>query len=309
MSDKSSKFKTSFRGYDKNDVNTYIAAVGAEMKAKEEMLETSRQRFERDLELSETKLKTSEQKLDELAIELFNAQTRLAELEESVKDYDVAAAERDELAIELHLSEERERKLKESAMGLSSRIAELESEFSEIGHLVGVENDEELTQKAALYDKLSDRIGEIMLSADTNAEQLLTGASNRADEILLNAQKEANDIVKAAEAEADKIRSRYKEMAGGYCDEVEIFVSEIRDYIESFVRDISAKSAELEHKIDFMSLPDQPQKPEIPAQCREKDEAAQETSKPKRHYSTIDEKIESFFKKTMATINSFKNRK
>ena len=310
MPEKNSKFKTSFRGYDKNDVNAYITAIGAEMKMKEEMFDTERQRGEREVALANEETKSALKKLDELAFELYDAQNQLSKLKSAGEDAKLLGEKNDELAFELYAAGERERELKNAVSGLSARVGELEGELSNIGQMIGVDDgDSELTQKAALYDKLSDRIGEIMLSADANAEQLLTGASARADEIIENAQKEANEILKAAENEAEKVRSRYKEAAGGYYDEVEIFVSEIKENIENFVREISAKSIELERKIDFIGLPEQAQRQEIPAQCREKDELPAEQIKPKRPYSTIDEKIENFFKKTMATINSFRNKK
>ena len=304
MSDKNTLFKSALGGYNKSDVNNYITAVSAELKAKEELYSMQKSRLEKELEIEKESKKLVSEQLDELGFELFSAQSELAS------------------------ANLRETELKNSVMGLSERVAELEQalaiktseaeqsseELDKIGEMIGVTSDDDemdLTQKAALYDKLSDRIGEIMLKADSDAEQIMTGAMERSEEIISDAQKQADDILNSAEKEAQRIRDRYKKAAGNYYEEVAIFVSEIKEHLESFVREIGTKSNELEHKIEYMQLPGAPaQEKEIRAECKEK--SAQEKSKSenrdKKSYSAIDEKIENFFKSTMAAINAFRSK-
>ncbi len=318
-------FKNALGGYNKSEVNAYIAAAGAEMKEKEEACKLKVERAERDLALEKEAHAVTSSQLDELGFELYQAKSELDAEKAAHKD---ASTKLDELAFELYgVKSEldsatlRETELKNAALGLSARIAELENELAQkndelqkLGELVGVDDDgSELAQKAALYDKLSDRIGEIMLNADSNAELILNGAIERGDELLANAQTEADDIIKAAEEEAKKLRNTYKETANEYYEEVAVFVTEIRDGLEGFMRELGAKRAELEDKIEYMRLPAaSPQTLDVSASCTEKDElapAAQQNATEPKNYSAIDEKIENFFKKTMAAINSFRKKK
>ena len=299
MAEKNTIFKSALGGYNKNDVNAYITAVSAEIKSKDELYQTQRARLEKELEIEKAAKKTVSDQLDELGFELFTAQS------------------------ELSSATLRETELKNTVMGLSQRVAELEEalaektseaelsieELDKIGEMLGIESDGEQgdEEKAALYDKLSDRVGEIMQKADSNAEQIMTGAMERADEIVENAQNQASEIISAAEKEAKALRDRYKDAAGDYYEEVAVFVSEIREHLEGFMREIGAKSAELEHKIEYMQLPGAPSEPKtITAECKEKPTPHEKPEQKKT--STLDEKIENFFKNTMAAINAFRSR-
>jgi|GEM_PF-1206844 len=317
-------FKNSLGGYNKSEVNAYIASVGAEMKEKEEACRQKVERAERDLALEKEAHAITSGQLDELGFELFQVKS---ELDAIKSERDKASAQLEELACELFSSKSeldaatlRETELKNAVVGLSERVAELENELAEkndelqkLGELVGIDSgdDSELAQKAALYDKLSDRIGEIMLNADSNAELILSGAVERGDELLANAQAEANEIIKAAEEEARKIRNTYKDTANEYYEEVAVFVTEIRDGLEGFMRELGAKRAELDDKIEYMRLPSAaPKAPDVTSECKDKSEpAASVGATEQKSFSAIDEKIESFFKKTMAAISAFRKKK
>ncbi|MBR6051109.1 MAG: hypothetical protein IKP68_07900 [Clostridia bacterium] len=292
MSEKNTIFKSAIGGYNKNDVNAYITAVSAEIKAKDELYRTQRARLEKELEIENKAKETLSGKLDELGFELFTAQSETA------------------------AANQRETELKNTVMGLSERVAELEealgkaeqsaAELEKIGELVGIESGNE---SEALHDKLSERISEIMQKADSNAEQIMTGAMQRADELVENAQNQANEIISAAENEAKSLRDKYKNAAGDYYEEVAVFVNEIREHLEGFMREIGAKSAELEHKIEYMQLPGAPSEPKaIDAECKEKPSSPEKSESKEKKTSTLDDKIEKFFKNTMAAINAFRSR-
>ena len=295
MSEKNVKFKNALGGYNKKDVNEYLAAVSAEMRSREEINEVKRERLERQVEDERTAKEIIRAQLDELGFELYEANAR-------------------------------ETELKNAVTGLTSRVAELEAELAKktdeanlssdeldkISEIVGIETEEsdgdlDTAQKAAIYDKLSERIGEIMLKADSNAEQIMTGAMERSDEMISNAQKDSDALIKAAEAEAASIREHYKNIVSAYYEEVAAFVSDIREAISSFIGDIGAKSAELEGRLDYLGAANLPKKEEITGSCTEKETEPEQ--KEKKTYSSIEEKIEGFFKKTMAALNAFKGKK
>lgn len=292
MSEKNTIFKSAIGGYNKNDVNAYITAVSAEIKAKDELYQTQRARLEKELEIEKSAKETLSGKLDELAFELYAAQSEVAS------------------------AGLRETELKNSVMGLSQRVAELEealgkaeqntAELEKIGELVGIEAGDE---SEALHDRLSERINEVMQKADSNAEQIMTGAMHRADELVENAQEQANEIISAAEKEAKELRDKYKIAAGDYYEEVAVFVNEIREHLEGFMREIGAKSAELEHKIEYMQLTGTPSEQKaIDAECKEKPSSPEKSEPKDRKTSALDEKIEKFFRSTMAAINAFRSK-
>ena len=66
-------FRNAIGGYNKSDVNTYLAAVAAEAKSKEEMSEMQISHLENDLADLKNENAVLSSKADELAIEAFSA--------------------------------------------------------------------------------------------------------------------------------------------------------------------------------------------------------------------------------------------
>ncbi|MCQ2436286.1 MAG: hypothetical protein MJ101_05210 [Clostridia bacterium] len=315
MANKKVMFRNALSGYNKEDVNTYLAAVSTEMLSKTEMYEMRIERETRRASVAEDEKAQISAQLDELAVELFGVQASLTQ-----KD-----AENVEL--------------KNAIMGMSARIDELEKslaekteELNKIESLVAsVDQDGDgdseisLEQEAALFEKLNDRISRIIMSANTSAEDCVTNAMNRGDDIIADARLEAQRIIDDAKKESDELKEKYRKNAAEYAEEVVLFVSEIKSGLDSFLRDIGSKSLELGNRIEYMNsgISDN-YKPQINGEYREKPEVkptssapkkAEPTAKPtqntqsgkKTKYTSFDEKIEQFFKSTMAAINAFKN--
>lgn len=289
---KNELFRKSLGGYNREDVNSYIASISTELKSKEDFFEMQKERMQREVELEKEQKSIASAQLDELAFELYSANDRLKLASD-----------------QLQISKASEEELKSSVECLSEKVAELEAKLSEkeieakrnaemldkIGALVGIENVSD-EGESSLYDEVVDRLGEVVFSAKADAEK----------------------IVLEAENEAEELREKYKNAAGKYYEEVLLFISDIQEYIEGFVREIGARSTALENRIDFLRLPEpeselEKELPEIGGECREKIEThsgAKRSSEPKKKSNamTFDEKIENFFKNTMAAINAFKGK-
>ncbi|MBQ0126097.1 MAG: hypothetical protein KBS59_07245 [Clostridiales bacterium] len=174
---------------------------------------------------------------------------------------------------------------------------------------------------------------EKLKQADAEAVEMknsLAGFAARIVELESEAEKAKSDVltdahdkaVGDAETEIEALREKYKAAANEYYEEVLMFVSDIREYLESFVRDIGIKSAELENKIDFMRISNEPRIPEIKGEytekttedSKEKKENPSEPKKPdekkpsQKKPASLDEKIEHFIKSTVAAINAFKGK-
>lgn len=329
---KSVIFKSALGGYNKNDVNAYLAAVSAEMKSNEEMHKLQCARLEKEAENERNEKAVISSKLDELGCELFGACSDLeveknknAELEGSVAQLSQRTAELErEIEEKSNVANEALLKLDEAEL----RIKELEETLLQIddARKNAPSGNDDITEKAMLYDKLSERLGEIMLTANSSAEEIMTGAMNHGDEVIANARAEAEKIKKEASLEAEKLREHYKNAASEYYEEVQMFASDIHDYLENFVREVGSKSAEFENKINYLRISEvQPEMPEITSECLEKEVNEEKSEsdadgddsglndsdraeKRKKSYSAIEEKVEHFFKSTMATINAFKKR-
>ncbi|MCQ2770757.1 MAG: hypothetical protein MJ236_03035 [Clostridia bacterium] len=230
-------FRNAIGGYNKSDVNTYLAAVAAEAKSKEEMSEMQISHLENDLADLKNENAVLSSKADELAIEAFSAETKLKE--ETTK------------------REELERLLNEANEKIASLEAELEEEKSK----------------------------------DCTEEELNT------------------------------LRDKYKEAANDYYEEVMMFVGEVKNYLEGFAREISNRSMELSNRIEYMLVSDKPKVEELTGEFVdkteeenvpekvEKEEKKEEKAPKKRASETFDEKVEHFFRSTMAAINAFKRTK
>ena len=289
---KNELFRKSLGGYNREDVNSYIASISNELKSKEDFFEMQKERMLREMEAEKEQKSIASAQLDELAFELYSANDSLKLVSE-----------------QLQISKASEEELKSSVECLSEKIAELEAKLAEkeaeskrnaeilekIGVLVGIENVG-ADGEDSLYDEVVDRLGEVVFSAKADAEK----------------------IVLEAENEAEELREKYKNAAGKYYEEVLLFISDIQDFIEGFVREIGARSTALENRIDFLRLPEpeselENELPEIGGECREKTvihAGAKRVAEPKKKTSAMsfDEKLESFFKNTMAAINAFKGK-
>lgn len=104
-------FKSALGGYNKNDVNTYIAAVSAEMKSKEELHQFQIDRMTKEKEAVVAENEKLKAQLDELAFEVYSCQEknaldaeqisvleqRIGELEDSLKEAEAKSASEEEI--------------------------------------------------------------------------------------------------------------------------------------------------------------------------------------------------------------------
>lgn len=322
---KNAIFKSALGGYNKNDVNTYLAAISAEMESKEEMHKLQCARLEKEAENERSEKEIISSELDELGYELFNVNSALdaakkkenelcasiSELNGQISEKDVAISD---MAAKLEAAEQHAKELEETLAKINDACKNSPCEKADIA------------EKAALYDKLSERLGEIMLTANSSAEEIMTGAMNHSDEVIANARIEAEKIKSEAVLESEKLKEHYKNVANEYYEEVQMFASDIHDYLENFVREVGSKSSEFESKINYLRISkSSPEMPEITSECTEKEisdaekddefeyesfdtDGADRAEKRKKSYSMIEEKVERFFKSTMSTINAFKKK-
>lgn len=273
-------------GYNKSDVNEYIASMAKEFSRREEGWYTEKRKLERAVDDERAEKEKYAKLCDELACQYYEAWVDARHKSEALEEERKVGME-----------------LKSAAAGFSARIHELETElaakreacdeFSETGS-EGAENSAE---QAAVYDRLEKRVDEIMAAANESAHEILSGALSRSDEMIAEAERKAEQI----RADAAMQSEREKGMtAVGYYEDVMRFASEIRDSINNLMEEISVKKAELEEHLE---------KARAASEVQSISEKSEKKKSEKTPFSSLDEKIEHFFRNTMRTISDIAGKK
>lgn len=155
MNDKKIKFRSSMSGYNKADVNGYIADLNAKY-------------YESDAE-NQRRIRELETRVKELEEEI--AHQNGVELEALREKLEKA----DNLVVEMNgvidrLNEEKEAAAKDNAE-LVAKLAEYEK---------NAEANTEIYEKSSKYDKVSEQIGSMIVSANAKAESIVSEAEIKA---------------------------------------------------------------------------------------------------------------------------------
>ncbi len=208
MSEKKVKFRKSISGYNKEDVNTFIESLSSKYYEKE----TGYQK----------KISELEKKINELTCELESAnkvnESELTELREKAEKSDALICE------------------------LNGRLEELTGEKESLekeNRSLKVENEELNTQssqfaaaceKSNMYDKVSEQIGSMIVSANAKAESIVKDAELRA----------ISDRKAMINGAADRIRN----MNEKYTGEIKSRSNSISDDLQRIVTEIERFSVE-----------------------------------------------------------------
>lgn len=305
--EKNAVFRNAFGGYNKNDVNEYLASMAKEFARREDEWDTERGKLERMSQDERTEKEQIAAQRDELACQLYSVQ---ADVQQKTG----------ELERECQITTE----LKASIAGLSERIHQLEcelakknEEFAAVEEALGVQ-EAGCEARDDLCDRLSEKVEKIMTAAGNSAEEIVASALSRSDEIIAEAERKAEKIKCDALAQSDEITGKakdaYKTAAADYYDEVMLFASEIRDSLNRLMLEINTKKADVDNKIEYMRLSSEPKKlKDIPLQGKEiasddgKGSVTNITNSGAA--SAMDQKIETFFKNTINAINNMTRKK
>lgn len=215
-------FRSSISGYNREDVNTYI-------------LDMTRMAEERENELR-TQLDSANAALQEesraAAGAIDEANAVISALRESVEQLKEHCAQ-----LEEQLSAE-----KETTQTLQ---AELEKRST-------LELDNEKSKK---YDQISAQIGELMINANQSADKIIAAANAEAQRIRAETEEEAITIRAHLSGTADamltSLSGRLHASTEDCITEITTVLHEMRDSASSLIRDMEARSEELNDKIEF----------------------------------------------------------
>lgn len=177
MSERKIKFRNAMGGYNKADVNGYIESLNARM-------------FESENE-SNKKITELEKKIKELEKEVGEKNT------EEVKELFEKVEKADKLIVELN---GRIDSLKAENVELEKKNTELVSKIDEFEKTVT--DNSELYEKSIKYDKISEQIGSMIVSANARAESIVSEAE-------LKARVAAKNMIDTTVENLNEINEKY----------------------------------------------------------------------------------------------------
>ena len=221
MSKSSKLFRQSLSGYNKNDVNEYIEEIDLRAKKREEELETKISKIESELQKMTERVMTAEAR---------DFSEEAAVYEEKIKALEEKLSESDKIN---EAKSEYTEQLEASLVEKNSQINDLSEKVYQLEKKVADANS--TLEKAAQYDSLSHRLGEIML-----------GAGNTAEKILADANEKASSLIAQAAEKRDHCLSVLKKYTEKYCDKLsEVTVASAQERLDR----IHSEMAEFEASI------------------------------------------------------------
>ncbi len=241
-------FRSSVRGFNKNDVNSYIVSTNNEFSARETALNAEIASLKHKLSVSAERLNEAvvasqniqelEKALNETKNRLENTESELASAKESVE----------RLENELKTSGEEREALKVRVRELEESIESREAECAE--KTTSYEPCANADEKSKMYDELSRNIGEIMLNANRNAERIVRDAELRANTLTSGGLERTDNAKKQLTLVTGRAVAAMKKSAIRNADS---YIREFKQYTENVAKSSRALSSELERKYAELS--------------------------------------------------------
>ena len=192
-------FKDSFRGYNKGDVNTYIASMAEGMKKTLDEAEARVARAERERDEAKTELDIVNKKADELAIDTYSAMQALA-------------AKDDQIAGLTAYLEEANANAGEAEARIEAAVAEKEAQIKELSEKLGAAEKAYGEARTAIFEKEKE-MGAKLLWTDQSFNSRIN-AGKKEIEKLEAREKALTEKLAAAESElASKSKAQDARMA------------------------------------------------------------------------------------------------
>lgn len=203
-------FRSSPAGYNKRDVNQFILDMNAKYSAAEDG-------YKKEI----SSLKENEQKNAQVVEKLSEAETEIAALRSELETV------RHELDV---LRRENETMAAEKASSVPHNAEELE----------------QLRKKAALYDTMSSQFGDVMLTANHNAEQMISDARREAEQTLNTARLTIGQGSAVLSARLDEL---YRGASVHAINEIQSTVCSAQKALNRFLDDFSQLRAQLDENL------------------------------------------------------------
>ncbi|MBE6561562.1 MAG: hypothetical protein E7662_10605 [Ruminococcaceae bacterium] len=232
-------FRPAISGYNREDVNQYILDMNRDFEEREAALRDAAQ-------AAEEKLKEAAEFSAALEVQIGEAEAVSAALRESID----------------RLKEENA-SLRDQAQSSDARAAELMGRLDASEKEASALRDElnsraqtaEASEKSLKYDQISAQIGDIMINANSSAEQIIAAANTEAGKIMTETEEEAMYIRTRLSDTADEMLSAISErlhVSTENClGELLNALREMRDSTDALLREFGKRNHELSEKIEY----------------------------------------------------------
>ncbi len=291
--------KSSFMGgYSKKDVNKFISDMSSDFKRqsqqKDETIEFERTRADK----AEAQLKLSSEKLDEIAAIAYSFEQKQKELEKRIE-----SLEQEKALLSYKLDE----------MAISAKVAidnlETTREKLEKEYFKNTINEQKLdvlaceTYEAQKQSKITE---DVYSKLDGRIEDIFREADSKATEIVRRAQSIAEEMVNETK---EKTRNYRANLEDNYKIAVSEYKENVNAAVDNLLRAVAEGSDELSQRIDNVDSVDMASKPMNFSNSDQLfDKKANVPSKKRDYISSINEKIEMFFKGAISALNSLINK-
>lgn len=200
-------FRNSLKGYNKSDVNSYLLKMTEDFEKKEKELRDRLSACEKELGAASEKLSAFGEANDETE----TLRLRIKELEEAEKNsvtddkYNAVIAEKQRTIGEQNLKIE----------SLTLELEELKKRAA--ADKETVQSYEETVKKAKMYEKTSANIGDVIISANRTADEIVFAAKEKARIIYEESERAAEErrrkVSEASKRVLDGIFSKFRAAA------------------------------------------------------------------------------------------------
>lgn len=269
-------FHSSISGYNKDDVNRYILEMDRKNKEKTDKLsedldkmnklnaELTEKNEKADADIAEAtaRLAILQAELDQLKEENKSLSENLQDLTKRHDFYKLQTeAQNEALAKAKDENALLNEKIKDAAEKYAADVETLRSAYE--GEIKEIKNtakiDDGIAYKLDMYDKISSQIGDILINANRNSDEIITSAKNEAAKILTqtndnataNARRMKDGIVTCAAETLGEIKNDFNSNMSGCVKEMQTCLKEIEYETNALVALLNKKHEEMTARIDF----------------------------------------------------------
>ena len=201
-------FRTSVRGYNKDDINKYIKELNGNFVFATRDYEDKIRALKSDVSEKEQIIAKLQKELSDCRNELAEAVSAKQEIpSESNSESEAlisALRERcEDMLGRLKTLGDEKIKAEVRASEAETRVRELEAKLISDSEIQKSSEDDDLVHKAEMYDKISAQIGRIMIDARENSDIIISDAQKQAEKI----HEDSEEVLRRADAEAKLIKS------------------------------------------------------------------------------------------------------
>lgn len=263
MNDEKRVFRNSVGGYNKDDVNSYIMNINNRFSAAEETYKDEIRNLNEQLSLAQENsaaLSVASETLINTEHRLSEAQSQIEEKEQLIEKYRLQESDMIKKINELEnrclsLSETIEKLQKDIFVEKTDEENKLDAPINPDLDIINenicekLENESD-RKKILMYDKISAQIGDIMISANKNAEEILKNAEETAKNMIDEGMKRAADTKMEMQNLAEGLIS---ELNRDIKTSTEACIKEFKDYVEEITYNSKIMAGELENKYQEMT--------------------------------------------------------